>query len=158
MQPDSAFGNYVLGSLQVRRGEFVLAESSFRRSLEKARSFATLNDLAWVLQERNSLVEAEQMVREALTINNQSYAAMDTLGVLLTKQGRYPEALEALLSAVKLNASDPSAQLHLAEAYLKHGDKQKAGKLADELISTRVELSIKDRETLRTIRNATGAQ
>ena len=89
---------------------------------------------------------------------NVTLSAWDTLGVLLTKQGRYQEALEALLRAGKLNASEPSVQIHLAEAYLKHGDKQKAGKLANELINTGVLLSIKDRETIRKIRDSVGAQ
>ncbi len=158
LQPDSAFGNYVLGSLQVRRSELVLAETSFRRSVEKVRAFAPLNDLAWVLQERNSLGEAEQVAREALAINQEAYVAWDTLGVLLIKQGRYPEALEALLRAGKLNPSEPSVQIHLAEAYLKNGDKKKAGKLAGELMNSSAVLSIKDRETLRAIRDAVGAQ
>jgi tetratricopeptide (TPR) repeat protein len=99
---ENAFGWYVLGSFQIRQGEYDLAEDSLRRSVANRRTAEALNDLAWVLQERGAYKEAESLAREALTLDEELAAAWDTLGLILMKSGRPNEAEDALMIAVRL--------------------------------------------------------
>lgn len=149
LDPNHAFGNHVLGSLQLKRKELALAENSLRKSVERVRSPEALNDLAWVLQERGSLEEAEGVVRESLKANEKSAAAWDTLGMILMKRGKFDEAESAFKTSVSLFADDLGVQTHLALLYAKKGDVAKAAELAEDLLGRGSELSPADREQLR---------
>lgn len=149
LDPNHAFANHVLGSLQLKRKEYALAENSLRKSVERSRTPESLNDLAWVLQERGSLDEAETLTREALRADEKSAAYWDTLGVVLMKRGKLAEAEAALKKAVGLSADDLSTQTHLAELYDKKGDARQAAQLAEDLLGRGSELSNADRDTLR---------
>jgi tetratricopeptide (TPR) repeat protein len=145
------FANEVLASFQIERKEYTLAENSLRKSLERHRIPSVLNDLAWLLQERGALTDAESLVREALTADPKQYNYWDTLGVILTRQGKLPEAEDALQKAVALFADDPVIQVHLAELYDKKGEGRRATTLAEDLLGRAAGLTQEDRETLRLI-------
>lgn len=147
--PNHAFANQVLASLQIKRGHYALAEASLRSSLERSRSPDVLNDLAWVLQARSGFEEAEQLAREALRANASSYSYWDTLGVILMRRQRYPEAEEALTRATELYADDPAPHAHLAELYERMGDRPRAAKLAESLLPRESELQPSERDLIR---------
>jgi tetratricopeptide (TPR) repeat protein len=149
IDPEHAFANQVLGSLQLKRLQYGLAENSLRKSVARRRAPEALNDLAWVLQERGQLEEAESLVREALKANDKSPAMWDTLGVILMKRGALDEAETALKKSVSLYADDPGVQVHLVELYAKKGDVQRAAELAGVLLARGSELTVSDREKLR---------
>jgi putative PEP-CTERM system TPR-repeat lipoprotein len=93
---------------------------------------AFLNNLAWTtgeLGDPKALSYAEKA--SALAPNNAS--VLDTLGVLLVKNGDVAQGLAKLQQAVQLapNQSDP--RLHLAKALIKAGDKAAARKELDAL-------------------------
>jgi tetratricopeptide (TPR) repeat protein len=143
------FANHVLGSLQLKRQEYALAENSLRKSVERRRTPEALNDLAWVLQERGSLEEAETLVREAIKGNDKFPAMWDTLGVILMKRGLLDEAETAIKKSVAIYAEDLGVQTHLAELYAKKGDLKRAAELAEGLLARGSELKLSDREKLR---------
>lgn len=147
--PGHPLANHVLGTLQLKRKEYALAENSLRKSVERQRSPEAVNDLAWVLQERGALEEAEALAREATKSGGKSAAFWDTLGVILGKRGTFGEAEEALKKAVALAPDDLGLQTHLAELYARKGDEKQAAILADDLLSRGSELSAGDRDRLR---------
>ncbi len=149
LDPDHPFANHVLGSLQLKRKEYALAENSLRKSVERGRSPDALNDLAWVLQERGALDEAEKTVREALAKYDKAPPYWDTLGVILMKRGALGDAEAALKQSVALFPDDLSVQTHLAQLYAKKGDAKRAAELAEDLLGRGSELSLADRERLR---------
>lgn len=149
IDPGHPFANQILASFQMERKEFVLAENSLRKSLQRQRTPSVLNDLAWVLRARGALEEAETLVREALKADEKQYNFWDTLGVILTARGKFDEAEAALKKAVSLFADDFGVQVHLAELYEKKGDVRRAATLAEDLLERAARLAPDDRETLR---------
>lgn len=143
------FANQVLASLQMERKEYALAENSLRKSLERKRSPEALNDLAWVLKERGSLAEAEALVREALRMDDTQFNYWDTLGVILTRQGRLGEAEAALQKSLGIFAGHVEVQFHMAQLYMQKGERAKALTLAEDLLGRASDLSQEDRESLR---------
>ncbi len=158
LDPNHAFANHVLGSLQLKRKEYALAENSLRKSVERSRTPESLNDLAWALQERGLLEEAEALAREALRANEKSAVYWDTLGVVLMKRGKLAEAEAALKQSVALFADDLSVQTHLVELFDKKGDARRAAQLAEDLLGRGSELSAADRETLRALTRRAAAR
>ena len=134
LDPNNAYGNMILGSLQYARQEFELAETSYRTSLETKRSSQALNDLAWILQIKGKLDEAEKLIRECIQINERNPGAWDTLGVVLMKVGRLDEAQTAMQHALSLQPGNPQFILHMAQLYDLRGLKQEALKLAEPLL------------------------
>ncbi|NKB24722.1 MAG: tetratricopeptide repeat protein [Kiritimatiellae bacterium] len=130
-----AFANYVLGTLQVTRGELALAEASFRTSLEKDRAFHTLNDLAWVLQKRQAYDKGLKLAEESLALNNKSAVVWDTYGVILFKKNKLKEAEDAILKALELAPNYPLFSLHIAQVYERKGLTQKALELVDLILA-----------------------
>ena len=147
--PNNALANHVLGTLQLKRKEYALAENSLRKSVKRQRTPEALNDLAWVLQERGMLDEAEALTREALKTNEKSAAFWDTLGVVLTKRGNYAEAEQSLKKAIGLFPDELGLQIHLAELYARKGDGRRAAELAEDLLARGSELGAEERDKLR---------
>lgn len=147
--PTHSMGNYVLGKLQIERGEYALAELSLRRSLEGRRVFATLNDLAWVLLRRGDYAEAERLVREAMERAPRVAAVHDTLGLIYKEQGRSAEAETAFEKALSLAPGSPGALLHLAELYVEQEKRNDALAIVADLEERRSELSSDQQDDLR---------
>lgn len=156
--PGHAFANQVLASMQLERKEYAKAENSLRKSLERRKDPLVMNDLAWTLQEKGELDEAETLIREALKATDKVGTAWDTLGMILFKRGRMPEAGEALQKAMTLAPDNPSIQLHLAQWYEKKGEAKKASELAENLLAHPVGLTQADQETLRRISRRSGGR
>jgi tetratricopeptide (TPR) repeat protein len=104
-----------MGSLQMLNAEYELAEDSLRRSVEAEPSAEALNDLAWLLQTRGELDEAEEMARASLSANGKLGPAWDTLGMILLRKGRPDEARQAMEKALELVPDSLLSQLHLAQ-------------------------------------------
>lgn len=129
-QAGHPYGNFVMGTLQMKRREYRLAEDSLNRSLSEQRTPETLNDLAWAVLMGGKSEEAEALAKEALAKNNQLSAAWDTLGMIYLKQGKLDEARKALQQAMNLLPNVPEFQVHLAEVEIQ----AKNYKSADELL------------------------
>jgi len=111
-----------------RTGNFTTAESIFKEILTMNPNHAlSANYLAYMWAERGiNLDEAEILVLVALEEEPNNGAYLDTYGWILFQQGRYAEALPPLLRAAELVTDDYVVFYHLAELYLKLGDKANA--------------------------------
>ena len=145
----NALGNHMLGLIQFARGQYDMAESSFRISLAGRRSDAVLNDLAWILQMRGRHDESLKLAREALTLNPQNATAWDTVGVVLLHQQKPEEAQEAIQQALALQPTNPHMILHMAEIYERRGMNAEASQLAEPLMARAAEMSPDAFEQLR---------
>jgi putative PEP-CTERM system TPR-repeat lipoprotein len=91
-----------------------------------------LNNLAWAtgnLGDPKALSYAEKAA--ALAPANPS--VLDTLGMLLVKQGNVKQGLEKVQKAAQLAPNQSDIRLHLAEALIKAGDKASARKELEAL-------------------------
>lgn len=156
--PGHPFANQVLASMQLERKEYAQAESSLRKSLERRKDAAVMNDLAWVLQEKGELDEAESLVNQSLKIEPKLGTAWDTLAMVLMKRNKLPEAGEAFQKAVNLAPENPSVQVHLAIFYEKSGNMAKAQELAESLLAHPIGLSGNDEAVLRRIGHRSGGR
>ena len=145
--------NFITGSIQLQKGEPLLAEDSMRKALEVMRSPALLNDLAWVLQTLKKYDEAEKFAREAIERSSKYGGAYDTLGVILMKQKRYPEAEEMLDKALVMMNGFPDIRFHLAELHEKMGDKAKLAQDIKQLEKQQEYFSDKQHETLKKLKS-----
>lgn len=151
LDPGHPFANQVLASMQLERKEYTQAENSLRKSLARKSDPTVMNDLAWVLQEKGQLDEAEAMVRAALKTNEKMGVAWDTLGVILMKRGKLAEAGEIFQKALALAPETPMVQFHMAVLSDKTGDTRRAFEITENLLANPVGLSQKEQEELRQI-------
>jgi len=91
-----------------------------------------LNNLAWVAGELGD-PKALSYAEKAATLAPANASVLDTLGMLLVKQGNVREGLEKLQKAAQLAPNQSDIRLHLAEAMIKAGDKTAARKELETL-------------------------
>jgi len=121
--------NQILGVRRLQDKQWVLAEEAFRVSLSAGENPAVLNNLAWALHGQERWPEAEEIVRRALTMQENAGSIWDTLGAVLAGQGRLDEALEAFAKAVALDGTNPMIALHYAQTLQQAGRSDEARKL-----------------------------
>jgi tetratricopeptide (TPR) repeat protein len=86
------------------------------------------NALGYTLADRNrNLAESRQLLTAALAQSPDSAALLDSMGWLLYREGRYPEALTYLQRATE-SGSDPEIDLHIGEVQWAMGDQAAARK------------------------------
>jgi tetratricopeptide (TPR) repeat protein len=132
--PDNAFANYILGSLALSVGNYESSEAFLERSLNReVNSVLVLNDLAVAKLKLGKIEEAEALIRKSFSVDNQLYAAWDTLGMVLMEQNRLAQAEEAFLTALRLNERDLRIHLHVAQVYFKKGEIAKSREIMSRL-------------------------
>lgn len=104
-------------------GLYEKAAECLRRSiaLDPGNSAEAYNYLGYMWAEHNMhLDEAEQMVKQALELDPNNGAYLDSLGWVNFRKGRYDEALRELLRAVQSLARDDAVVFeHLGDTYAK---------------------------------------
>ncbi|MCX8048432.1 MAG: PEP-CTERM system TPR-repeat protein PrsT [Methylohalobius sp.] len=112
---------------------------------EKARALApdnlvVLNNLAWLYQEAGqtkALALAEVLLEKA----KDNPEMLDTVGWIYSQQGRIKEGLTLLQEAVVKAPHIPAIHLHLAEAWVKAGNKDEARKVLTRLLKDQPEFA-----------------
>ena len=95
-----------------------------------------LNYLGYTLVERNeSLDEAERLIKEAVRLEPENGAYLDSLGWLYFKKGNFFFARYYLLKAIRLEP-DPEIYQHLSELYRRLGNTRKAEYYRQKSISS----------------------
>jgi predicted Zn-dependent protease len=125
--PDSAPGRFLLGAAQERAGDRPAAEETFQGLLSLRPDYhPALNYLGymWIESEIN-LDRAVDMVRQAVDLDPDNGAYIDSLGWGYYKLGRYDEAREALERASRL-VQDPTIYEHLGDVYAALGERAEA--------------------------------
>ena len=142
LDPENFTGNLMLGSFQYARGQYSLAESSYRTALKTRRDPTALNDLAYLLMinKAGAMDEARSLVEEALALQPGNAIFLSTRGELNLREGRYDEA-ERDLQQVLVEIPDNAQVLLLsAQLYAARGQKAAALELAETLAGREGEL------------------
>jgi len=132
--PKSVSSYLLLGDLSYRTKNYPEAESAYHKAIKlQPENGDIYNNLCWVyLKQNRSIEKTEALIREALTVSPAHRAYyLDTLGVILLRQGRTAESITALKEAVELLPKENTANMaeaygHLAEAYRTAGDEASA--------------------------------
>ena len=125
-----ALANYVMGSLNLKKGDYEDAEAFLRRSVEAPRPLAAAqNDLAEVLRRLKRFEEAEECARAAVKTEPKLYVAWETLGSALLDQKKNLDEAEACVNkAIELSkgekgqVEDVRMYLTLARVQIAKGD------------------------------------
>jgi tetratricopeptide (TPR) repeat protein len=78
------------------------------------------NNIGFCLNQLKRYSDAEKYLREAITIDSSRANAHKNLGLSLEGQGRFVEAAQSFIGAVRADASDPRALKHLEELAGQH--------------------------------------
>ena len=152
LDPENAIGNLMLGSFQYLRGQYSLAESSYRTALKSRREATALNDLAYLLLIKDGpSAEVRSLVEEALALQPQNPVFLSTRAELNLLAGRLDEAehdLQQMLAAVP---GQPQALLLSARLYAARGQKTAARELAENLSERQSELPTEQQAQLQAL-------
>lgn len=116
-----------LGQVEMVKGNYPAAAEHFRKVLAASPDDTeTLNNLAYILADRQEqLDEALKLAQRARERAPANLAIADTLGWVLYRKGLYSPAIQHLEAAASLKGNAVPAY-HLAMAYAKSGNRQKA--------------------------------
>ncbi|HET9176784.1 MAG TPA: tetratricopeptide repeat protein [Terriglobia bacterium] len=125
---DQEYARFLLGSIYERQKKFDLAEDQFRKVLDvDPLNDAAANYLGYMLADRGvRLDESVKYIKDALKIEPNNGAYLDSLGWAYHKMNRNDMAQGPLEKAVKLIPDDPTIREHLGYVYLALGEKAKA--------------------------------
>ena len=132
-QPDNQELLYETALSAERLGKPQVLEKHLRHLLKlKPDNAHALNALGYSLADRNTrLPEAEKLISKALLLAPQDPFMMDSMGGVLFRQGKLPEALKTLETAYGIRA-DPEIAAHLGEVLWSMGRKDDATRLLQE--------------------------
>lgn len=120
--------------LHIVHGNNDEAVALLRRALKTSpRGTLILNDLATLLgEEDESRSEALRLIETAISIGGAQPSFLDTLGTIQLHLDNLQEAIDALEHAVAFVEADPRYYFHLAVAYARNGERDKARGALDE--------------------------
>jgi tetratricopeptide (TPR) repeat protein len=126
-----------LAAVYERQKDFDRAESLFKEILKaNPQNAVALNYIGYMLADRGvRLDEAVQYVQEALAIDPQNGAYLDSLGWAFFKLNDLENAKKFLLQADELVKDDATIDEHLGDLYFKTGDLQKAEEFWNRSVS-----------------------
>lgn len=122
IDPENPENYFHLATLFDRVNQFSKAEAALKKTLElKSDHSGALNYLGYSYADRNiKLEEAETLLNQAISIDPQNPAYLDSLGWLHYRQGRFETAENFLLQATSL-ADDHLIFSHLGDVRLARG-------------------------------------
>jgi tetratricopeptide (TPR) repeat protein len=125
---DQEYARFMLGSVYEREKKFNLAEEQFKKVLAvDPLNDAAANYLGYMLADRGvRLDESVKYIKDALKIEPNNGAYLDSLGWAYHRMNRDDMAQTPLEKAVKLIPNDPTIREHLGYIYLALGEKEKA--------------------------------
>jgi Tfp pilus assembly protein PilF len=132
----------LLGDIAYRDKDYPDAEKAYGKALSlDPKNGDLMNNLAWVyVQQEKRTGKAQELVRAALenTPAHRPYY-LDTLGIILLREGKVPDAIAALKESSATIPRDQPEFLaetyrHLADAYTAAGDEQSANEAMHKLI------------------------
>ena len=125
---------YLAGTLTVLR-DWDRAEDQYKAILDiKPNEVVTLNNLAMIQLEQESVSDAVVNARKAVALAPQEPALADTLGVALLRAGEQQEAVSVLTSARQAAPQSGSIGFHLAQALSAMGDAEGAVAVLEEVL------------------------
>ena len=134
-QPDNPELLYETALSAERQGKPQVLEKHLRHLLKLKPDHAhALNALGYSLADRNvRLDEARKLITRALALAPEDPFIMDSMGWVLFRQGKLPEALKTLETAYGIKA-DPEIAAHLGEVLWTLGRKEEASRVMMEAV------------------------
>jgi putative PEP-CTERM system TPR-repeat lipoprotein len=133
------YGNHLL-----QRKKYREAASEYERVLTRNPNDPdVLNNYAWVLDQIDD-PRAKSVAERANAARPNSAAALDTIGVILIKRGDFEQGIDALQRALTLAPEAGEVRYHLAQAWLKAGNRAKAVRELEVLIAHYPQFSERD--------------
>jgi tetratricopeptide (TPR) repeat protein len=125
---DSERVKFQLGTIYEKQKDFDKAESVFKEVLkDNPKNAIVLNYIGYMLADQGvRLQEAVKYVEEALAIDPNNGAYLDSLGWAFFKLNELEKAEKYLLQAIDLVKNDPVIHDHLGDLYFRTGDLEKA--------------------------------
>ena len=127
-KPDEkAYVSFLRGDVYQRQKMYDEADTEFRKVLSLVspadpQTAATLNYLGYMNADRGmKLEESLSFVKQALVLEPNNGAYLDSLGWVYFKLGKYDQAEESLNKAAVHMGADPTVQEHLGDLYQKTG-------------------------------------
>jgi len=138
---DSERVKYQLATIYEGQKDFERAESLFKEIIkENPKNAAALNYIGYMLADRGvRLEEAVQYVKEALALDPNNGAYLDSLGWAFFKLNDLDKAEKFLLQAIDLVKNDPVIHDHLGDLYYRTGNFDKARDFWTRSVSTQTE-------------------
>ena len=131
---DNVDNLFKLASLHHEKQQLDKAEIYYLRILEKnPRHIITLNNLAWIKIDID-IKQAVELAREAHEAAPKSAAIMDTYGYCLVRDAQYDAGIKLLKQAAIGIPTDKDIQYHLAFAYEKMGQRDKAREILAKIV------------------------
>jgi Tfp pilus assembly protein PilF len=122
-----------LGILYSERGQFADAEAAYRTALLRQPTFVQAYvNLADLYRQQGRDDAGEGFLRQALTQTPQNAEVYHALGLLLVRQQRHAEAIEALFQAARLRPDTPRYSYVYAVALHDAGQARKAIRVLEE--------------------------
>jgi cellulose synthase operon protein C len=128
-----------LGNIHERLGEYPRAEELYRAALKvNDTNGIAANNLAWLIalqggkpEQSSALREALELINNAIRVEGPAPEYLDTRGMIYLTAGEVTPALQDLEAATRAAPNGPK-YFHLARAYLKANDKDKARKTLED--------------------------
>ena len=126
--PDHVELNLQLANLRVLQKRLDEAEAGYRRVLElQPRHLLAMNNLATILAEQPGREgDALAQIDQAIELVGPQPVLLDTKGMVLLEKGRADEAVALLEEAAAIPDADPRFVFHLAVAYHRTGEGDRA--------------------------------
>lgn len=121
---------YQLGAIYERTGQLDEAEKQFRKAIEfgpEPLAAAAKNYVAYMWAEKGEKLEMGlELIQDALKVDPDNAAFIDTLGWIYYMLGRNEDAIRELHRAAEIESTDPTIWEHLGDAYLRAGNREEA--------------------------------
>ncbi|MEA1969284.1 MAG: tetratricopeptide repeat protein, partial [Thermodesulfobacteriota bacterium] len=137
LSPDNSSLSFRLGIVQDKAGKKKECIETMKKiiALEPDNASA-LNYLGYTYADLGiNLDTAEELINRALKIKPSDGFITDSLGWVFFKRGQYEKAIEILVKAAEITSFDPIISEHLADAYEKNNNLNKALKLYKQALS-----------------------
>jgi tetratricopeptide (TPR) repeat protein len=114
---------FMRGAMYEKMKNFGAAEAEFRKVLDlNPKNPSALNYLGYMLADRNVRVpEALEMITQALELDPDNGAYLDSLGWAYYRMGDLDKAESSLQRAIERFSKDPTVHDHLGDVYFKQG-------------------------------------
>jgi len=135
---------FSLAKLYQKQQDFTQAQKLYQQILMQDHdNVSALNNIAWLYFQKKNLDKALYYAEKAYRLKPNLIAIADTYGVILFHNNAYTDALSVLTRAAKKSPETKYIKFHLAQAYAAYGNKQKAIKLLEAVLSDKKTFSSK---------------